>query len=95
MALDGWLEKQLNLAHETLDAWSVPDRKTKPDFNRGKMRFEDKEFSLGVPERIAILGRRSAQARAALLKITALIETEAEPDIDAIHDVARDALKNT
>lgn len=94
MALGGWLEKQLNLAHESLDEWSVPDRETKPDFNRGKLQIEDKEFSLGVPERIAILGQRSAKARAALLKITALIETQAEPDIDAIHDVAREALKN-
>lgn len=30
--------------------------------------------------------------RAALLRITAIVETQTEPDIDAIHDVAREAL---
>lgn len=38
------------------------------------------------------MGAHIDKMRAALLKITALIETQIEPDIDAIHDVAREAL---
>lgn len=38
------------------------------------------------------LGCTITAPRAALLRIMAIIETQAEPDIDAMHDVARDAL---
>lgn len=38
------------------------------------------------------MGARMAFLRSALLKITAIIETQTDPDIDAIHDVAREAL---
>jgi len=34
----------------------------------------------------------NAVLRSALLRMTAIIETQTEPDIDALHDVARDAL---
>lgn len=40
------------------------------------------------------MGARITTLRTALLQITALIETQTEPDIDAIHDVAREALNN-
>jgi len=50
--VDHWLKEQLNEAHKILDEMGVPDRETRPDYNRGKMRVEDKELSLGVPERI-------------------------------------------
>lgn len=36
---------------------------------------------------------RIKQLEAALLRMTAIIETQTEPDIDALHDVARDALR--
>lgn len=38
------------------------------------------------------LGAKVTMLRSALLKITAIIETQSEPDIDAMHDVAREAL---
>lgn len=38
------------------------------------------------------MGERITALRVALLKITAIIETQSEPDIDAMHDVAREAL---
>lgn len=38
------------------------------------------------------MGRRVSKLEAALLRMTAIIETQAEPDIDALHDIARDAL---
>lgn len=38
------------------------------------------------------LGAKVEMLRSALLKITAIIETQLEPDIDAMHDVAREAL---
>lgn len=40
------------------------------------------------------MGARITALRAALLRITAIVETQTEPDIDAIHDVAREALNN-
>lgn len=40
-------------------------------------------------ERLSI---RNTALRAALLRMTAIIETQSEPDIDALHDVAREAL---
>ena len=36
----------------------------------------------------------NAVLRSALLRISAIIETQTAPDIDALHDVARDALNN-
>lgn len=39
-----------------------------------------------------LMGARITALRNALLQITALIETDHDPDIDAIHDVAREAL---
>lgn len=36
--------------------------------------------------------RKIERLRMALLKITAIIETQSDPDIDAMHDVAREAL---
>lgn len=47
-----WATSQLNEAHKLLDDMGVPDRTVRPDYNRGKGQVEDKEFSLGVPERI-------------------------------------------
>lgn len=47
-----WAKSQLNEAHKILDEMGVPDREVRPDYNRGKELVEDKEFSLGVPERI-------------------------------------------
>lgn len=38
------------------------------------------------------MGKRIAKLEAALLRMTAIIETQIEPDIDALHDVAREAL---
>jgi hypothetical protein len=38
------------------------------------------------------MGRRITDLRAALLRITSIIETQTEPDVDAMHDVAREAL---
>jgi uncharacterized protein YbaP (TraB family) len=38
------------------------------------------------------MGRRISELEAALLRMTAIIETQTEPDIDALHDVARQAL---
>jgi len=38
------------------------------------------------------MGEKITALRAALLRMTAIIETQAEPDIDALHDVAREAL---
>jgi hypothetical protein len=38
------------------------------------------------------MGEQITALRGALLKITAIIETQSEPDIDAMHDVAREAL---
>lgn len=42
----------------------------------------------------ACKGARIAALESALLRITSIIETQAEPDIDAMHDVARDALRS-
>lgn len=39
------------------------------------------------------LGERNTKLRSALLQISAIIETQLEPDIDAMHDIAREALK--
>lgn len=39
-----------------------------------------------------LLSKKVTALRGALLKITAIIETQSEPDIDAMHDVAREAL---
>lgn len=50
--MEHWLKTQLNEAHKLLDDMGVPDRTVRPDYNRGKGQMEDKEFSLGVPERI-------------------------------------------
>lgn len=38
------------------------------------------------------MGVRIQRLRAALLQITAVIETQTDPDIDALHDIARNAL---
>jgi hypothetical protein len=38
------------------------------------------------------MGARIDALRSALLQITAIMETQSEPDIDAMHDVAREAL---
>lgn len=38
------------------------------------------------------MGVRIQRLRAALLQIAAVIETQTDPDIDALHDIARDAL---
>lgn len=47
-----WAKAQLIEAHKLLTSMGVPDRELRPDYNRGKQQMEDKEFSLGVPERI-------------------------------------------
>jgi hypothetical protein len=47
-----WAKTQLIEAHKLLSAMGVPGREVRPDYNRGKAQLEDKEFSLGVPERI-------------------------------------------
>lgn len=39
------------------------------------------------------MGARLDALRSSLLRITAIIETQSEPDIDALHDVAREALR--
>lgn len=39
------------------------------------------------------MGQRITKLETALLQMTAIIETQTEPDIDALHDVARNALK--
>lgn len=38
------------------------------------------------------MGRRVSKLETALLQMTAIIETQTEPDIDALHDIAREAL---
>lgn len=38
------------------------------------------------------MGVQIQRLRAALLQIVAVIETQTDPDIDALHDIARDAL---
>lgn len=38
------------------------------------------------------MGARIDALRGSLLRITSLIETQSDPDIDAMHDVAREAL---
>lgn len=38
------------------------------------------------------MGARIQRLRAALLQIAAVIETQPDPDIDALHDIARNAL---
>lgn len=43
-------------------------------------------------QRVQPLDEKVTTLRKALLQITAIIETQSEPDIDAIHDVAREAL---
>lgn len=40
------------------------------------------------------MGQRILKLEAALLRITAIIETQTDPDIDALHDVAREALRH-
>jgi hypothetical protein len=40
------------------------------------------------------MGERMKKLESALLRITAIIETQSEPDIDALHDVAREALRH-
>lgn len=50
-----WAKTQLNEAHKLLSEMGVPDRETRPDWNRGMNKMEDKEFSIGVPARIAWL----------------------------------------
>lgn len=40
------------------------------------------------------MGARVTKLENALLRITAIIETQTEPDIDALHDVAREALRH-
>lgn len=40
----------------------------------------------------AQMGQRIRDLRTALLKISAIIETQTEPDVDLIHDVVRAAL---
>jgi hypothetical protein len=47
-----WAKTQLVEAHKLLTEMGVPDRETRPDYNHGKRQTEDKEFSLGVPERL-------------------------------------------
>lgn len=47
-----WLKEQINEAHALLDGMGVPDREVRPAYNRGKKVMEDKEFSLGVPDRL-------------------------------------------
>lgn len=47
-----WAKQQLVEAHQLLTSMGVPDRETRPDYNLGTMKPEDKEFSLSVPERI-------------------------------------------
>lgn len=47
-----WAKRQLIEAHQALTAMGVPYRETRRDYNRGTTKTEDKEFSLGVPERI-------------------------------------------
>lgn len=39
-----------------------------------------------------LMGARVEKLRAALLQITAIIETQSAPDIDLLHDIARNAL---
>jgi hypothetical protein len=41
-----------------------------------------------------LIGSRLSKMRSALLRITALIETQTDPDIDLLHDIARDALRD-
>ena len=38
------------------------------------------------------MGRRITKLENGLLAVTAIIETQSEPDIDAMHDACRDAL---
>lgn len=38
------------------------------------------------------MGRRITKLENGLLSVTAIIETQSEPDIDAMHDACRDAL---
>lgn len=38
------------------------------------------------------MGRRITKLERGLLAVTAIVETQSEPDIDAIHDACREAL---
>lgn len=61
-----------------------------PEF--GWKQFQSPPIQHEAAERIDALEAKNTNLRAALLRITAIIETQTEPDIDAMHDVARDAL---
>lgn len=43
---------------------------------------------------VELVAQRYIEMRAAMLRIAAIVETQAKPDIDAIHDIVREALNN-
>ena len=51
--MEHWLKSQLTEAHKLLDAMGVPDRERRNDWQG--MKQVEKDFSLGIPERIAWL----------------------------------------
>ena len=52
--MEHWLKEQLNEAHKILDAMGVPDRVRKVDHSQPPYD-QEKDFSLGVPDRISWL----------------------------------------
>lgn len=47
--MEQWLKRQINEAHVLLDAMGVPDRERRTD---PRTMEKDKEFSLGLSERL-------------------------------------------
>ena len=51
-------------------------------------------YVCALEHRMLYTGARVTKLENALLRITAIIETQTDPDIDALHDVAREALRH-